>query len=219
VSAGGPLRVAVLASGNGTNLQALLDACRTGRVPAEVVLVASDRPEAFALERARRAGVAAAVLRRRDFPDRDAFDRALAGACADAGAGLVVLAGFLRVLGPAFLERWEGRCMNVHPSLLPAFPGLDAPAQALAYGVKVTGCTVHFVDRGVDTGPIILQEAVPVLPDDDAATLHRRIQQAEWRLLPEAVRLYAEGRLRVEGRRVRILGAEGEGGVPTCPGR
>jgi len=195
----------VLVSGSGTNLQAVLDACRQGRLPAEVVRVISDRPKAFALARARQAGVPTQVVRPRDFPSRDDFDAALATACLEAGAEFVVHAGFMRIVGPRYLQVWEGRCINVHPSLLPAFPGLEAPRQALEYGVKVTGCTVHFVDRGVDTGPIILQEPVPVLPDDTPESLHRRIQEVEWRLVPEAIRLFAAGRLRVEGRVVRIL--------------
>jgi phosphoribosylglycinamide formyltransferase-1 len=200
----GSTRIAVLASGSGTNLQALLEACGDGRVPAQVCLVLSDRPGAHALERARRAGVPDRVLRPRDFPDRDAHDRAVAAACRAAGASLVVLAGYMRLVGPPFLEEWAMRCINVHPALLPAFPGLDAPAQALAYGAKVTGATVHFVDGGVDTGPVILQEAVPVLPGDTVETLHRRIQAVEWRLLPQAVALAAAGRLRVDGRRVEV---------------
>jgi phosphoribosylglycinamide formyltransferase-1 len=199
------VRVAVLASGSGSNLQALLDACRSRQLAAEVCLVLSDRPSAHALERARAAGVPRRTLRPRDFPSREAHDRAMAEACAAAGAGLCVLAGYMRVVGPGFLERWAGRCINVHPSLLPAFPGLDAPAQALAYGAKVTGCTVHFVDGGVDTGPIILQEAVAVRADDTPQSLHQRIQKAEWRLLPEAVGLFAAGRLHVDGRRVHIV--------------
>jgi len=198
------VKVAVLASGSGSNLQALLDGCAAGTVPAQVALVLSDRPSAGALQRAARAAVATAVLRPRDFPDRQAHDAALAEACAACGAGLVVLAGYMRVVGPAFLARWQGRCLNVHPSLLPAFPGLDAPAQALAYGVRLTGCTVHFVDSGVDSGPVILQEAVPVVDGDSAESLHRRIQQAEWRLLPRAVALFASGALEVDGRRVRV---------------
>lgn len=199
------MNLAVLASGSGTNLQALIDARRDGTLPAEIALVLSDRPAAPALDRARAVGIATAVVRPRDFPERGASDAALAAACARAGADLIVLAGYMRILGPAFLDRYAGRCLNVHPSLLPAFPGLDAPAQALAYGVRVTGCTVHLVDAGTDTGPIVLQEPVPVEPGDTPETLHRRIQSAEWRLLPEAVRLFAAGRLRLEGRRVEIV--------------
>ncbi len=188
--------IAVLASGEGTNLQALLDA------GLPVTLVLSDRPAARALERAARAGVPTEVVRPRDYPGRDAFDTALAQRCG--GADLICLAGFMRVLGPVFVRAFAGRCLNVHPSLLPAFPGLDAPLQVLAHCAKVSGCTVHFVDEGCDTGPIVLQEAVPVHDDDTPATLHRRIQALEHRLFPEAVRLFGAGRLQLEGRRVRI---------------
>lgn len=198
------LRLAVLVSGSGTNLQAILDGCLDGQIPAQVVVVISDRTRALALERARKAGVPAVVVRRRDHADQQGFDQALSEACAAASVDLVVYAGFMRVVGSHFLEHWQGRCINVHPSLLPAFPGLDAPAQALAYGVRITGCTVHFMDAGVDTGPIILQEAVPVEADDTPERLHERIQHAEWRILPEAIRLFAAGRLRLEGRRVQI---------------
>jgi phosphoribosylglycinamide formyltransferase-1 len=190
-------RIAVLASGGGTNLQALLDA------GLPVALVLSDKPGSGALERARAAGVPAEAVLPRDFPDRAAFDAALAERCR--GFDLVCLAGFMRLLGPAFVEPFAGRCLNVHPALLPAFPGLNAPAQAIAHGVKVSGCTVHLVDAGCDTGPIVLQEAVPVHEDDTPETLHARIRSAEHRLLPEAARLFLEGRLRVDGRRVRIL--------------
>jgi phosphoribosylglycinamide formyltransferase-1 len=196
--------IAVLCSGAGTNLQALIDGCRDGRVPAVISAVLADRVQAPALERAARAGIPVRVLRPRDFADRAAHDRALAEAAAASGASLVVLAGYMRIVGDAFLERWEGRCINVHPALLPAFPGLDAPAQALAYGAKVTGVTVHFVDRGVDTGPIIAQEAVPVLAGDSPESLHRRLQAVEHRLLPEAVALAVTGRLRLSGRVVDV---------------
>lgn len=199
------MKLAVLASGTGSNLQAVIDGCRSGEIPARIALVLSDRPAAPALQRARDAGIPTRVVRPRDFADRAACDAAIAAACGEAGADLTVLAGFMRILGPAFVDRFAGRCINVHPSLLPAFPGLDAPAQALAYGVRLTGCTVHFVDGGTDTGPIILQEAVAVQPGDTAETLHGRIQAVEWRLLPAAVRLIAAGRLRVEGRRVEIV--------------
>ena len=181
------MKIAVLVSGTGSNLQAILDAVAAGTLAVEVALVVSDRPGVAALARAEAAGVPTRVLRSKAFPDRDAFDAALGEACRASGAELVVLAGFMRILGPRFLDMWEGRCLNVHPSLLPAFPGLDAPAQALGYGVRVTGCTVHLVDRGTDTGPIVLQSAVAVLPGDTPESLHHRIQQEEWRLLPQAV--------------------------------
>ena len=199
-----PLVLGVLASGRGSNLQAILDAIDTGRCPARVAVVVSDRKDASALERARRAGVRAVHLDPRAYPDRTAFDAAIADVLDADGVELVCLAGYMRVLSPEFLRRYRSRALNVHPALLPAFPGLHAQRQVLEHGVKVTGATVHFVDEGVDTGPIVVQAAVPVLDDDTEATLAARILVEEHRLYPEAIRLYAEGRLEVSGRRVRI---------------
>ncbi len=198
------MRIGVLASGQGTNLQAILDACAAGRLPAQVALVLSDRPQAPALARARRAGVAAEAIPPSAYASREAHDAALVEALRAARVETVVLAGYQRLVSPLFLRAFPGRVVNVHPALLPAFPGLHAQRQALEYGVKVTGCTVHFVDEGVDTGPVILQEAVPVEEDDDEARLAARIRVVEHRLLVEALRLIAEGRVRVEGRRVRV---------------
>ncbi|HXG15054.1 MAG TPA: phosphoribosylglycinamide formyltransferase [Calidithermus sp.] len=200
-----PLAVGVLASGRGSNLQALLDAAARPGYPARVVIVIADRERAPALARAEAAGVPAVFLDPKGYEDRAAYDAALSERLERAGVELVCLAGFMRILGPAFVRAWRGRVMNIHPALLPAFPGLHAQRQALEYGVKVAGATVHFVDEGVDSGPIILQAAVPVEPDDTEETLSARILAEEHRLYPEAVRLYAEGRLQVEGRRVRVL--------------
>lgn len=199
-----PLRVGVLVSGGGTNLQAVLDAVATG-LPVSPVVVLSNRPGVGALARAARAGVPASVVDHRAFADRRAFEDTLRGQLEAAGADVVVLAGFMRLLTANFLDHYPLRTVNVHPALCPAFPGVDAPAQALAWGVAVTGCTVHFVDAGTDTGPIIAQAAVPVHPDDDAARLHQRIQREEHRLLPLALGWLAEGRIRVRGRQVRVL--------------
>lgn len=199
-----PLRLGVLASGRGSNLQAILDAIDAGRCPARVVVVVSDRPGATALDRARRAGAKAIHVDPHRYPDRAAFDQAVAAALAEHAVELVCLAGYMRLLSPAFVAAWRGRILNVHPALLPAFPGLHAQRQALEHGVKVSGATIHLVDEGVDTGPIVLQAAVPVLDDDTEATLAARILAEEHRLYAEAIRLYAEGRLQVEGRRVRI---------------
>jgi phosphoribosylglycinamide formyltransferase-1 len=199
-----PLVLGVLASGRGSNLQAILDAIAAGRCPARVAVVVSDRKDAAALERARQARVPAVHVDPHAFPARSAFDEAVARVLEEHGVELVCLAGFMRVLSPAFIGRYPGRILNVHPALLPAFPGLHAQRQALAHGVKVTGATVHFVDEGVDTGPIVLQAAVPVLDDDTEERLATRILAEEHRLYPEAIRLFAEGRLRLEGRRVRI---------------
>ena len=210
-------RLAVLASGEGSNLQALIDAEREGRLGATIVLVVSDRPEARALTRARSAGIEAVHL------DPDAAARGRVGPAFVARllehldarrVEFVALAGFMRILSPPIVQAYRWRLLNIHPSLLPAFPGRDAIRQALEHGVKVSGCTVHFVDEGMDTGPIVLQEAVPVYDDDDEQTLKQRIQAVEHRLYPRAVSLLAQGRLRVEGRRVRILPAA-ERSIPS----
>lgn len=199
------LRVGVLVSGRGSNLQALLDSSARGEYPAEVVVVISDRERAAALDRARDAGVEALFVNPKDFADREAFDLALVRELTTRRVDLVCNAGFMRILSPAYVRAFAGRAMNVHPSLLPAFPGLHAQRQALEHGAKVAGATVHFVDDGpVDTGPIILQASVPVLPDDTEESLSARILVEEHRLYPEAVRLFAEGRLEIVGRRVII---------------
>jgi phosphoribosylglycinamide formyltransferase-1 len=199
------LRVGVLASGRGSNLQALLDASSRPDYPAEVVLVISDRERAAALDRARAAGVEALFVNPKDFGDRESFDLALVREFTARRVGLVCNAGFMRILSAPYVRAFAGRAMNIHPSLLPAFPGLHAQRQALEHGAKVAGATVHFVDEGpVDTGPIILQASVPVQPDDTEESLAARILAEEHRLYPEAVRLFAEGRLEVVGRRVII---------------
>jgi len=200
------LRIAVLASGRGTNLQAIIDAVAGGELTglAAVALVISDRPKALALERARAHGIPTLVLRPRDYASRADHDAAVAAAIDAAGTDLICLAGYMRLFEPAFIQRYAGRMINVHPALLPAFPGLDVQAKALEHGVKISGCTVHFVDEGTDTGPIIVQRAVPVLEDDTAETLAARILTQEHLAYIEAIRLIAQGRVRIEGRRVRI---------------
>jgi phosphoribosylglycinamide formyltransferase-1 len=185
-------RVAVLVSGEGSNLQALLDRVH-GRDEIELACVASSRAEARGLERASRAGVETAVFARADHPDREARDAALGDWIEDRGADLVVLAGFMEILGGPFIRRFEGRLINVHPSLLPAFPGVRAIEQALEYGVKVTGVTIHFVDEGVDTGPVVLQEAFELPYARDVEEIEHRMHEIEHRLLPRAVRLIAAG--------------------------
>lgn len=198
-------RIVILISGRGTNMERLIQACQAGEIPAQVVRVISDNPEAWGLQRAQSYGVPTVVVPARAFPDRAAFEAALLEAVREAAPDLICLAGFMRILSPRFVQAYRYRIMNIHPALLPSFPGLHAQRQALEYGVKVSGCTVHFVDEGVDTGPIIVQKAVPVLEDDTEETLAARILQKEHEAYPEAVRLFFEGRLRVEGRRVRIL--------------
>jgi phosphoribosylglycinamide formyltransferase-1 len=196
--------VGVLASGRGSNLQAILDACARPAFPARVVVVISDRERATALERARAAGIEAVFLNPKDFGDRETYDAAVTRMLGERQVGLVCLAGFMRILSPAFVRAWRGRALNIHPSLLPAFAGLHPQRQALDHGARVSGATVHFVDEGVDTGPIVLQSAVPVQPDDTEDTLAARILTEEHRLYPEAVRLFALGRLRIAGRQVII---------------
>lgn len=191
------LALGILVSGSGTNLQAVLDATESGRLDARVRLVVSNRPGVLALERAERAGVPTHCLPHQEFASRDAFDDALVGVLRESGAEWIVLAGFMRLLTPRFLRAFEGRVVNIHPSLLPAFPGTRAQEQALHYGVKTTGCTVHFVDDGVDTGPIIGQRAVPVLDDDTVATLTERILVEEHALLVDVLRWLSEDRVRI----------------------
>jgi phosphoribosylglycinamide formyltransferase-1 len=198
------LSLGVLVSGSGSNLQAILDAIDARRLDATVSLVLSNKPEVFALERAARAGAPSRVLPHEGFASREAYDRALVAALRDASVDTVVLAGFVRIVTPVLLDAFPGRVVNIHPALSPAFAGLHAQEQALAYGAKVAGCTVHFVDAGTDTGPIIAQRAVPVLEEDTVESLRARILQEEHRVLPEALQWLAEGRLRIEGRRVRI---------------
>ena len=199
-----PLRVGVLASGRGSNFQALVEAARSGRLPAVVAVLISDRPDAPALGIARAFGIEALFLDPKQYPSREAHEKAIIAALDERRIGLVCHAGYMRILTSAYVEHFRGRAFNIHPSLLPAFPGLHAQRQALEHGVRVAGATVHFVDEGVDTGPIVLQAAVPVLPGDTEETLSRRILAEEHRIYPEAVRLFAEGRLRIEGRNVHI---------------
>lgn len=195
-------RVGVLVSGSGTNLQALMDAARAPEAPYEVAVVLSNVPTAFALERARRAGVPAEVLEHRGFPSREAFDAAMVERLRAHRVEWVCLAGFMRLITPGFLRAFPHRVLNVHPALLPAFPGMNGVRQALEHGVKVSGCTVHLVDEGTDTGPIIAQAAVPVLDGDDEAALGARIHAQEHLLYPAALARLVRGEARVEGRRV-----------------
>jgi phosphoribosylglycinamide formyltransferase 1 len=196
-------RIAVLVSGSGTNLQALLDHPVCG---PRIALVLSDRPDVKALERGASDGIESAVLEPKDFEDRKTFDRAVVDLLRDRGIDVIVSAGYMRLLGPAVLEAYGGRWLNVHPSLLPAFPGISGVADALSYGVRVTGVTVFFVDEGMDTGPVVLQEAIEVREDDDRDSLEARVHEVEHRLLPAATAALVEGRIRVDGRKVTIDG-------------
>jgi phosphoribosylglycinamide formyltransferase-1 len=202
----------VLASGGGTNLQAILDAIAAGSLDARVAVVIANVPGAGALDRARAAGVETLTIDHKAYADRRAFDSAVVEALRARGVQVVVLAGFMRVVTSVLLDAFPWRVVNIHPALLPCFPGIHAQAQALRHGVRVAGCTVHFVDGGTDTGPIIAQAAVPVLEDDDVASLTARILEQEHRLLPSVLQWIAEDRVRVEGQpegrpRVRVLGA------------
>jgi phosphoribosylglycinamide formyltransferase 1 len=206
------MKTGVLVSGSGSNLQSLIDHWQNGTLaPAELVVVGANVDGCLAIERARKAGVESFVLSHKAFATREDFDCAMVAELAKRGVELVVLAGFMRVLTPAFLDAFPKRVINIHPALLPSFPGVHAQKQAFDYGVKVSGCTVHFVDKGTDTGPIIAQAVVPVLPDDTEEALQKRILAEEHRLLPAVVRALAAGKVNVEGRRVRVDALLGSG--------
>lgn len=217
MSAPRKLRLGVLASGSGSNLQAIIDRCTDGSIDAEIVLVLSNVPGAGALDRAEKAGIATLLIDHRTYTERTDFDRAVVDALQSAGVELVVLAGFMRIITAPFIAAFPERIINIHPALLPAFPGLHVQRKAIEGGARFSGCTVHFVDGGVDTGPIIIQAVVPVLEDDDEASLTARILVQEHRIYPRAIQLLAEGRVRIEGRRVRILGPASVEGVMVNP--
>lgn len=200
------LALGVMVSGSGTNLQSILDAAASGAIDVDVKVVISNRPKARGLDRARAAGVPAVVVSHRKHKGREAFEDLLLDKLREHGVQWVALAGFMRLLTPHFLDAFKDRVVNIHPALLPAFPGTHGQSQALEYGVKVAGCTVHFVDSGTDTGPIIGQAVVPVLDDDDEASLGARILTQEHRLYPRVLQLLAEGRVTRHGRHVRITG-------------
>ncbi|MGQ9621876.1 MAG: phosphoribosylglycinamide formyltransferase [Candidatus Caldatribacteriaceae bacterium] len=199
-------RIVVLVSGRGTNLQALIEASRSGFIPGEISLVVSDNHQAYALRRAEEAKISTLALDYQSFPNKRAYEAALMEVLERENPELVCLAGYMRIVGKEIVARFRHRIMNIHPSLLPAFPGLEAQRQALEYGVKVSGCTVHFVDEGMDTGPIILQATCPVFEDDTPETLAERILQYEHQIYPQAVKLFLEGKLEVRGRKVFVKG-------------
>lgn len=213
----GQLKLGVLISGRGSNLQALIDACVLPEFPAQIALVLSNKPEVQGLERAAAAKIPCAVVNHRTYPTREAFEVELDKQLRDAGVELVCLAGFMRVLTPWFVERWRDRMINIHPSLLPSFPGIDTHERALAAGVRFTGCTVHYVVPDVDTGPIIVQAVIPVLPGDDADKLAARVLLAEHRAYPYAVRLIAEGRVKIIDARTVIASHAAEPGFTLNP--
>ena len=198
-------KLGVLCSGRGTDLQSIMDAINNGEVAADIAVVLTDKPDAFALERAASAGIKAVCVNRKQFDGRESFEQALVSELQAAGVTLVVLAGFMRILTPYFVRQYAGRIMNIHPALLPSFPGAHAHQDVLAYGVKISGCTVHFVDEGTDSGPIILQAAVPVLDGDTEEALGARVLEQEHIIYPRAIQLYREGKLEIHGRHVHIL--------------
>ena len=206
----GKLKIGVLASGRGSNFQAIIDGIKNGRINAEIALLITDKPDAYAIQRARDNKIPCLYLNPRDYPTKDKYFEKIAGELAASGAGLVLLAGFMRIVRKPLLGAFPWKVMNIHPALLPSFPGLHGQKQAADYGVKISGCTVHFVDEGMDTGPIIIQAAVPARDDDTEEALSERILEYEHKIYPEAVRLFAEGRLEVKGRRVVIKGPEQE---------
>ena len=197
-------KIGVVVSGRGSNLQSIIDHIAEGKLNVEIAVVVSDHRDAFALERAAKAGIPTAVVERKGCKDKAEFEDKIDAALRDKGAEVVVLAGFMRILTGHFISRWENKIINIHPALLPSFKGVDAQGQAVDYGVKIAGCTVHFVDEGTDTGPIILQKAVPVFDDDTEETLAARILIEEHKALPEAIRLWADGKLTIKGRKVYV---------------
>lgn len=208
------VNLGVLVSGSGTNLQSIIDAIEAGALEASVKVVITDNPGAYALERAKKHGIPTAALHKKGYRSREEFDRAVVRELREYGVELVVLAGFMRIISPVMLEAFPMRIMNIHPSLLPAFPGLGVQQKALEHGVKFSGCTVHFVDGGLDSGPIIIQAVVPVLDADTPETLSKRILAEEHRIYPHAIRLFSEGRLNILGRRVFVeKGPEASGAM------
>jgi len=198
------LTIAVLASGRGSNFQSIIDNIKSGYLQAKIAVLITDNAEAYAIDRAKNNNIETLLLIPKNFSDKDSYYRHIANELNKRGVELVVLAGFMRVVGQPLIERFKNRIMNIHPALLPSFPGLHGQKQALEYGVKVAGCTVHFVDEGMDTGPIIIQSAVPAYEDDTEDTLSERILKEEHKIFPLAIKLFAEGRIKIKGRKVFI---------------
>ena len=200
-------RIGILASGRGSNFQSIIDAIESGELRAKINLLITDNPQAFALERAAKHGIESLIMTPEAYDSRDDYYCAIVAELKSRKVDLVVLAGFMRIVGRPLIEEYRNRVMNIHPALLPSFPGLHGQKQAGAYGVRISGCTVHFVDDGMDTGPIIIQAAVPVSFEDTEDTISDRILKLEHKIFPEAIRLFSEGRLEVVGRKVKIAGA------------
>lgn len=199
------LKIGVLVSGRGSNLQAIIDAIESGKLKAQVAVVISNVPGVAALDRAKKHGIKAVAVNDKDFQDKSSYEKEIIKQLEDNKAELVCLAGYMKLISPELVRHFKGRMMNIHPALLPAFPGLHVQRKALEHGVKYSGATVHFVDEGCDTGPIIIQAVVPVLDDDTEETLSARILEQEHKIYPEAIRLFSEGKLKIEGRRVKIV--------------
>jgi len=198
------LKIGVLASGRGSNFQAIIDSIETGYISARINMLITDNPKAFSIERAKKHGIEFLIMRPKNCTSRDEYFTDIAAELKKSGVELVALAGFMRIVGKPLLDAYPNRVMNIHPALLPSFPGLHGQKQANDYGVKISGCTVHFVDEGMDTGPIIIQAAVPVKDDDTEETLSGRIIKLEHKIYPEAIKIFSEGRLEIHGRKVRI---------------
>ncbi|MBU1027281.1 MAG: phosphoribosylglycinamide formyltransferase [Candidatus Margulisbacteria bacterium] len=199
------IKIGVIISGRGSNLQAIIDAVELGKIPAQVAVVISNNPKAYGLEWAKKHNIPTKVYEPKKFPDKNTYELEIVKTLRAHQVDLVCLAGYMRIVGEPLLQQYFGKMINIHPALLPSFPGLHSQKQALDYGAKVSGVTVHFVDEGCDTGPIILQTAVPVMQDDTEETLSARILEQEHKLYPEAIKLFAEGKLKIEGRKVKIL--------------
>ncbi len=198
------LTLGVLASGRGSNFQSIINSIESGSLSAKIAVLVTDKSDAYAIERAKKHGIEALITKPKDFPDKNAYYSHIAEELKKRGVGLVILAGFMRVIGKALVEQYRNKIMNIHPALLPSFPGLHGHKDAIDYGVKISGCTVHFVDEGVDTGPIIIQAAVPAYHDDTEDTLSERILKYEHKIFPYAIKLYSEGKISVEGRKVAV---------------
>ena len=212
-----PLKIAILASGSGTNAQAMIDKAAQGTLDVSIALIVCNRPGAGVIARAEKAGIPCLVLDHKTFADRESFDACMVQALREAGAELVVLAGYMRLLTPVFLEAFAGRVINIHPALLPSFPGVHAGSDACEYGVKISGCTVHFVEEKMDSGPVIIQAAVPVNPGEEVDDLMQRIHAMEHRIYPQAIQWFAQNRINVWGREVHVAPGTASTVTPDGP--
>ncbi len=198
------LTLGVLASGRGSNFQSIINSINSGFLKARIAVLVTDNPEAYAIERAKNHNIESLIIKPKEFPDNDTYYSYIANELKSRGVELVILAGFMRVVGRPLIKEFQNKTMNIHPALLPSFPGLNGQKQAVDYGVKISGCTVHFIDEGVDTGPVIIQAAVPVYEDDTEDSLSERILKQEHKIFPQAIKLYSEGKIAVKGRKVTI---------------